>query len=153
MVQLDQIDKEILVALLKDSRTKFTDIARKCHVSKYIIKKRYNKLVKSGVIKKSTLIINPKKMGYLGHLSLYVKVKFNKEKTFIEYVIKKKGTTAYHVKLNENYNVHVLIPVKDMDELEQKKQQIINHSTVISFKANIWTNIECFPENLETFYA
>lgn len=153
MEQLDKIDKEILVTLLKDSRTKFTDIAKKCHVSKYTIKKRYDKLVKIGIIKQSTVIINPKKLGYLGHLSLYIKVKFNEEKEFMRYAITIKGATAYQVKLNENYNVHVLIPVKNMDEIEKRKQEIINHSAVMNFKANIWTHIESYPENLETFYS
>lgn len=146
--QLDKIDKEILVALLKDSRKKFTEIAKNCNVSTSNIKKRYSKLKKTGIIKSSTAIVNAKKLGYQGNLSLYVSVRFKEEKKFMDYVRKIKGATTYHVELNENYNVHVLMPVKDMDEIEVRKQQIKNHPSVISLTANIWTQIEIFPENL-----
>ncbi|MDG6223823.1 MAG: Lrp/AsnC family transcriptional regulator [Candidatus Bathyarchaeota archaeon] len=142
------MDKEILVELLKDSRKKFTEIAKKCNVSTSNIKKRYNSLKKSGIIKNATVIVNAKKLGYQGHLSLYVNVKFNEEKKFMDYVKQIRGVTTYHVELNENYNVHVLMPVKSMDEIEARKQQIKNHPTVISLKANLWTQIELFPENL-----
>ncbi|PVX25917.1 MAG: hypothetical protein CW691_03135 [Candidatus Bathyarchaeum sp.] len=146
--QLDKIDKEILVALLKDSRKKFTDIAKDCKVSTSNIKKRYTKLKEIGIIKNSTVIVNAKKLGYQGHLSLYVNVKVNEEKEFMKYVRQIRVATTYHVELNENYNVHVLMPIKDMNEIESRKQQIKNHPTVISLKANIWTQIEIFPENL-----
>ena len=148
--QLDEIDKEILRALLKDSRQKFTDIAEKCNVSTSNIKKRYSKLKRSGIIRNSTVIVNAKKLGYQGSLSLYVNVKFNEEEKFMDYVRKIRGATTYNVELNENYNVHVLMPVKDMDEIEARKQQIKNHPSVISLKANIWTQIEIFPDNLST---
>ena len=114
------------------------------------IKKRYNKLVKTGIIKNSTVIVNAKKMGYQGHLSLYVNVKFDEEQKFMDYVRQIKGATTYYVELNENYNVHVLIPVKSMDEIEERKHQIKNHPSVVSLKANLWTSIELFPENLST---
>ncbi len=148
--QVDKIDKEILTELLKDSRQKFTAIAEKCNVSTSNIKKRYSKLKKTGVIKNSTVIVNAKKLGYQGHLSLYVNVKFSEEKKFMDYVRRIRGATTYHVELNENYNVHVLMPVKSMNEIEARKQQIKNHPSVISLKANIWTQVEIFPENLST---
>ena len=138
------------MSLLKDARKKFTDIAEDCKVSTSSVKKRFNKLKKMGIIKSSTVIVNAKNLGYQGHLSLYVNVKFNEEAKFMDYVRKIRGATTYHVELNENYNVHVLMPVKDMNEIEARKQQIKNHPTVISLKANIWTQIEIFPENLST---
>ncbi|MCW4021771.1 MAG: Lrp/AsnC family transcriptional regulator [archaeon] len=147
-IQLDELDKKILIELLKDARKKFTDIAKNFDVSTSNIKKRYSKLVKMGIIKNSTVVVNAKKLGFQGHLSLYVNVKHNEEKKFMDYVKQIKGATTYYVELNENYNVHVLLPVKRMDEIEERKQQIKNHPTVISLKANIWTNIELFPENL-----
>lgn len=104
----------------------------------------------TGIIKSSTVIVNAKKLGYQGHLSLYVNVKFNEERTFMNYVRQIKGATTYYVELNENYNVHVLMPVKSVDEIETRKQQIKNHPTVISLKANLWTQIELFPDNLST---
>ena len=79
---------------------------------------------------------------------MYVRVKFSEEQKFMDYVKRIRGATTYHVELNENYNMHVLMPVKDMNEIEFRKQQIKDHPSVISLKANIWTQVETFPENL-----
>lgn len=146
--QLEKIDKKILSALLKDGRRKFTEIAQENNVSTSKIKKHYYKLKKNGIIQKETTHVNSKKLGYYGHMSLYINVKFNQEEIFMNYARKIRGATTYHVKLNENYNVHVLIPIKHVDEIEKNTQLIKDHPVVISFKSNIWTQIESFPENL-----
>lgn len=106
----------------------------------------------SGIIKSSTIIVNAKKLGYQGHLSLYVKVKFNEVEKFMRYTNNIIGATTYHVKLNENYNVHILLPVKNMNEIEDRKEQIKNHPTVITVKTNIWTEIRVLPENLSVLH-
>ncbi|PVX25318.1 MAG: hypothetical protein CW691_04880 [Candidatus Bathyarchaeum sp.] len=150
--QLDHIDKIILVSLLKDSRKKFTEIAKECAVSASNIKNRYNEIKKAGIIKDSTIIVNVNKLGYQGHLSLYVNVKFDEVKKFIKYTNKIPGIITYHVKLNENYNVAVLLPIKNMREIEYRKEQIKNHPAVINVKANIWTEIKTIPENLSALH-
>ncbi|MCW4021540.1 MAG: winged helix-turn-helix transcriptional regulator [archaeon] len=147
------MDKQILVALLKDGRRKFTDIAKECNATTSKIKKHYYKLKKLGIIKKSTTYVNQKKIGYQCHLSLYVDVKFGEVERFMNYARKIKGTTTYHVKLNGNYNVHVLIPLRNMNEIEEKTQKIKDHPTVIKFKSNIWTGVEFFPENLSILHS
>jgi Lrp/AsnC family transcriptional regulator, regulator for asnA, asnC and gidA len=150
---LDDLDKKILLALLKDGRKKFTDIAKECNVTPSNIKKHYYNLKKTGVIKKSSTVVNQKKIGFQGHLSVCVDVKLNQRDRFMEYARKLKGATTYPVKLNGAYNVHVLIPIKNMDEIEEKTQKIRDHPTVISYKANIWTQVEMFPENLSVLLS
>lgn len=146
--QIDEIDKKILVALLKDGRRKFTEIAEECKVNTSKIKKHYYKLKKMGIIKKTTAHVNQKKIGYPGHLSVCVNVKFGEVDRFMKYARKIKGATTYPVKLNGQYNVHVLIPLKNMNEIEEKTQKIKDHPTVINFKSNIWTEVKTFPENM-----
>lgn len=92
--------------------------------------------------------MNVRKLGYSGYLSLYVKTKFDEIEQFIKFTNKIPGSMTAPVLLNENYNVHVLIPVKGVTEIEQKKDQIKNHPSVIEVKANIWREIVSFPENL-----
>ena len=146
--ELDDIDIKMMKILLKNSRKKFTEIAKECGVSVTTIKNRYTELKKAGIIMGSTVIVNVKNIGYEGHLSLYVNVKFDEVQQFLEYANKLPGVMTYHVTLNENYNAHVLLPVKTMQEIEQRKEQIKKHPSVIDVKANIWTEIKCIPENL-----
>ncbi len=59
----DQLDRQIVGILLKDARTSFTDIGKKLGVSTATVLSRYEKLVESGVIKGSTLIVDNAKLG------------------------------------------------------------------------------------------
>ena len=61
---LDEIDKKILRTLQKNIRTPFKEIASQCHISTDTIKNRYNKLIQNKVIRGSTIVIDPKKIGY-----------------------------------------------------------------------------------------
>jgi len=53
--ELDDIDNAILDILLKDSRTPYTVIARKVGLSEAGVRKRIERLVKMGVIKRFTI--------------------------------------------------------------------------------------------------
>ena len=146
--EIDDVDIKIIKSLLNDSRKKFIDIAKECGISVNTAKHRYSELKKSGIIKGSTLIVDVKKLGYEGYLSLYVKTKFDEVDQFLEYANKLPGVMTAPVSLNENYTAHVLLPIKAMKEIELRKDQVKNHPSVIDVKANIWTEIISFPENL-----
>lgn len=62
---IDSLDKKILKLLNVDSRMPFVEVARKCKVSGAAIHQRVQKMLEAGVIKGSSLILNPKGMGYL----------------------------------------------------------------------------------------
>lgn len=57
MVKLDDIDKKILEILRKNSRVKYTDLARMVGVTEGAIRRRVGKLVKDGIIKRFTIEI------------------------------------------------------------------------------------------------
>jgi Lrp/AsnC family transcriptional regulator of lysine biosynthesis len=56
--ELDDIDNAILNILVKDSRTPYTTIARKVGLSEAGVRKRIDRLVKMGVIKRFTIEIS-----------------------------------------------------------------------------------------------
>lgn len=58
MSELDDIDNAILNILVKDSRTPYTTIARKVGLSEAGVRKRIDRLVKMGVIKRFTIEIS-----------------------------------------------------------------------------------------------
>ena len=67
---MDQIDVKTLRMLQQDGRTPFKEIAEECNVSLDTIKNRYISLKKRGIIRHSTIVIDPKKMG-LGNLVMF----------------------------------------------------------------------------------
>jgi len=62
--KIDNIDRDILGILIKNSRTPFTDIAQKLLISAGTVHVRYNKMVAAGVIKSSTLDLDYEIMGF-----------------------------------------------------------------------------------------
>ncbi len=63
-MSLDDKDLMIINMLKENSRTPYTDIARKLGISDVAVLKRIRKLEQLGVIKKYTIIVDPKKLGY-----------------------------------------------------------------------------------------
>jgi len=61
---VDKIDLAIIDKLTKDARMSFRKIAENLGVSPDTVISRYAALQKEGVIRGSTIVINPKKIGY-----------------------------------------------------------------------------------------
>ncbi len=72
--KLDEIDHQILHALITNCRTPFTDIAKKILVSAGTIHIRVKKMEEMGVIKGSTLVIDYAKIDYtfIAYVGLFI---------------------------------------------------------------------------------
>ncbi len=58
-MELDEIDYRILSILQEDSRTPLSKLARKARISIPTARQRINKLIKEGVIRRFTILLNP----------------------------------------------------------------------------------------------
>lgn len=63
-MKMDKTDLAIISKLTKDARTSFRKIAKELGISPDTVINRYAALQKEGVIRGSTIVINPKKIGY-----------------------------------------------------------------------------------------
>jgi len=61
---MDEIDLAIIDKLTKDARISFRKIAKELSISPDTVINRYAALQEKGVIRGSTIVINPKKIGY-----------------------------------------------------------------------------------------
>jgi Lrp/AsnC family transcriptional regulator for asnA, asnC and gidA len=61
---MDDRDREIIKILQENSRTTYTEIAKKLGLTEATIRKRISELEKNGVIKKYTIEVDPSKLGY-----------------------------------------------------------------------------------------
>jgi Lrp/AsnC family transcriptional regulator for asnA, asnC and gidA len=61
---MDEIDLHIIEKLTIDARLSFRKIAEELKISPDTVINRYQKLQEKGVIRGSTVVINPKKVGY-----------------------------------------------------------------------------------------
>ncbi len=61
---MDEINLQIIKKLTTNARTSFRKIAEELKISPDTVINRYQKLQETGVIRGSTVVINPKKVGY-----------------------------------------------------------------------------------------
>lgn len=61
---MDKLDLAIIERLTRDARMSFRKIAQELGVSPDTVINRYAALQKNGIIRGSTIVINPKKIGY-----------------------------------------------------------------------------------------
>lgn len=66
MTEMDQTDLFIIKKLTEDARMSFRKIAKELGVSPDTVINRHKALQEKGVIRGSTVVINPKKIGYHG---------------------------------------------------------------------------------------
>ncbi len=72
-IKLDQIDLEIIMALKRDGRTPFAQIAQRLGVSTGMIRQRYQRLVKEGVLQ-VVAVTNPLLLGFSTMAMIGIKV-------------------------------------------------------------------------------
>lgn len=63
-VNIDAIDRKILLYLVKNARMPFLEIARECGISGAAIHQRVKKLDDAGILKGSRFEVDPKKLGF-----------------------------------------------------------------------------------------
>ncbi len=62
--QRDQLDNQILEALMQDARTPFAELAKRFSVSAGTIHVRVEKMKQAGIITGAQISVNPKALGY-----------------------------------------------------------------------------------------
>ena len=85
MAKIDDIDKQILDVLIENTRTPFTDIAKRLNISAGTVHVRVKKMEESGIIHGSSLTVDYHQLGY----------------TFIAYIgvfLEKTSTTQFVIR-------------------------------------------------------
>jgi DNA-binding Lrp family transcriptional regulator len=69
---VDDVDLFILERLTADARTSFRSIARELDVSPDTIISRCKRMAAEGVIRGSTAVVDPRKLGYEGMVAIHI---------------------------------------------------------------------------------
>lgn len=146
---LDDLDIQILEILIKDSRTPYLEIARKCHVSGGTIHVRMKKMEDMGIIKGTKLILDNTKLGY--DVCCFIGIYLDKASSFshvLSELNKIKEVVELHYTTGE-YSVFTKVICKsiaDLQNLLMNKIQVIPEiqrtDTFISLSQPIDRNIQ-----------
>jgi len=153
-VEIDEIDAKIIRALQRDARTSFADIAATCGVSTDTISKRFKRMKRNGVIIRTTLILNPKSLGYEHTACIGIRAEFSKVKEVINHTSRMPELTFCHPSLGI-YNVFCMVVANNLESIARLKDHIKEQHGVSNVTMSIWIdspnlnsfqNIELKPE-------
>ena len=109
-IKLDDIDVSILKIINEDVRTSYRQISRSLDVSVGTVHNRIDKMVKSGVIKKFSPVIDHEILGYVLTTIIGVRVKGGKLKNWEE-------KTYFNKNVVGIYDAFLIAKFKDTNEL------------------------------------
>lgn len=74
MPKIDDVDKQILDVLIENTRTPFTDIAKRLNISAGTVHVRVKKMEENGIIQGSSLTVDYEKLGYtfIAYIGVYL---------------------------------------------------------------------------------
>lgn len=123
---LDEKDKIILNTLTKNSRERFTSIAKKVNLSIDSTKKRMQRLERLGVITKYTIHLNPQKYGFGFYVHVFIKFKNLSKQRFdqlIEMLVKNKKVVDVFSMLGQ-YDLFLVYVGKNQEDFNTFEMEI-----------------------------
>jgi len=148
-VRVDEIDINIIRALQKNARANFAGIARDCGVSTDTISKRFRKMKRAGVIRGTTVLLNPKSFGYNCVASLGVDVSYPHLREVVELIQRIPEIVFCATSMGKN-DIFCIGVLRNVGRLSQVKDLIKGHPLVREVTTNIWVDeILLCPENFE----
>ena len=146
---LDEIDITILRTLQKDIRTPFKEIANQCNISTDTVKNRYNKLIENKVIKGSTIVVDPKKMGQGNLVIIGIKVVQKFSDSVLNMIKKMKGLCVVTKSIGQ-YDIEAIFLLEDIEQIGITKDKIEDFPQVKSADVGIFVDkpLLC-PKNFE----
>jgi Lrp/AsnC family transcriptional regulator for asnA, asnC and gidA len=148
-VRIDEIDVNIIRALQKDARSNFAGIARDCGVSTDTISKRFRKMKKAGIIRGTTILLNPRSFGYECVASLGIDVSYPHLREVVE-SIQKMPEIVFCTTCMGRHDIFCIAVLENVGRLSQVKDLIKGHPVVREVATSIWVNeILLCPENFE----
>jgi len=147
--RIDEIDVTIIRALQKDARANFAHIARNCGVSTDTISKRFRKMKKAGIIRGTTILLNPKSFGYECVASLGIDVSYPRLREVVE-MIQRIPEIVFTTTSMGRYDIFCIVVLKNVGRLSQVKDLIKGHPVVREVTTSIWVDdVLLCPENFE----
>lgn len=148
-VKIDKIDLNIIRALQKNARTSFASIAADCGVSTDTISKRFRKMKKAGVIRGTTILLNPKSFGNECVGSLGIDVSYPYLRDVVESV-RRVPEIVFCTTSMGKHDIFCIAILKNVGRFSQVKDLIKGHPAVREVTTSIWVDeILLCPENFE----
>jgi DNA-binding Lrp family transcriptional regulator len=115
---MDKMDYLILSELLKNAQTSLLKIAIKLDISPLTVRKRYEKMINEGVIRKSVITIDLSKLGYEGKIFLLITNTPNVNKATTIEALKKIQNIMIVSEIIGPVDILAIAPVIDLNSIK-----------------------------------
>ncbi len=148
-MKFDETDLRIIRNLQRDARTSFADIANECGVSVDTIIKRFQRLRRNGVVRGTTILLDPRHFGLECPASLEISVEPVRVHSVVE-VLKTQSGVVFCTPSVGMQNVFLVAVLPNMKELNTLIENVKALPDVTGVKTSIWVDeVLLCPENFE----
>ncbi|MGD0450088.1 MAG: Lrp/AsnC family transcriptional regulator [Candidatus Bathyarchaeia archaeon] len=138
-VEIDEIDRKILFALIQDARSSLKNIAEKCDISSVSVLKRIKHLKDLGVITGATLFTSLDKIGFHAVATIGMETDSNPEE-ITEFLEEHTHLIEPSTMIGE-YDFCALVYAEDITSLNLKINAIRKKFGIEKIAVNIWSGI------------
>lgn len=144
---MDKIDLYIIETLSRNARTSFRQIAIALDVSPDTIIDRYNALQEKGIIRGSTIVLNPKEIGYSAMAVFMIDIspaEDNKSRFDSSVIVEKLIKMRNIIVASKTVGDHDLLAigvVKDFQHLFEVRDEIAAIPGVKDMEVSFWSEI------------
>jgi len=147
--RIDSLDIKIIRLLQQNARASFKEIAAYSKTSSDTIKNRYNILLKNGIIRGSTIVIDPKKVGEGNLVMMGIKIVQPYSDSIINMIKKIPGICIVSRTIGI-YDLEAIFILKDIEQIGATKETIEDFPQVKGVNVGIFVDkpLLC-PKNFE----
>ncbi|PSW13067.1 transcriptional regulator AsnC [Photobacterium sanctipauli] len=148
-IRMDDLDREILNALMTDARTPYAEMAKRFNVSPATVHVRVEKMRAAEIITGTEVVVNPKLLGY--DVCCFIGINLNAARDYHSALAKlnelDEVVEAYYT--TGAYNIFVKLMCKSIEELQyvlidklQAIDEVQSTETLISLQNPINRNVQ-----------
>ncbi len=147
--KLDDRDVRILRVLERDARNSFAEIARDLGVSIDTVTKRYKKMLGMGVLKRTTILLDPRALGVETIASLELDIDYSRVDELVERIRGLPGIVFCTPTLGRK-DIFAIVFLESVEELSRINFQLKGLEGVREVKSSIWIEDHMLcPENFD----
>ncbi|MCX8201191.1 MAG: Lrp/AsnC family transcriptional regulator [Candidatus Caldarchaeum sp.] len=130
-MSIDDLDQKILQLLYRDGRASFAEIGRKLGVSENTIRFRYNRMVKNGVIRGATVLVDHKKLGLANSAALMLRIDPSRIDLVLEEL--KEMREVFNIyQLSGDYDAIAVVMGRDLGHIHEIVERVKRIKGVLS---------------------
>ncbi len=130
---LDQYDYKIIVRLLQDGRSTFSTIAKDLGITDVAVKKRFERLISKGIIRKVSVDLDYVQLGIGAEVMIFLKVDpVIEDKAML--LLKEEDLVRTIYKTVGDYNITFFYMVRDFSQLSSIEKVLSKIKGIIDYK-------------------